>query len=262
MSPRIRYLKPDFFKDEDLAELPFEARLFFAGLWNFADKAGRLEDRPQRLKVEIFPYDKVDIEKCLNLLSKPKNGSGKPFIQRYMAKEERYIQIVNWDKHQKPHNTEKDSEIPPAPPLLLLIMEKGMEKGTIKGMESVGQGLPQLSNAQVTVKYPLKEIIDDLNLILGTSYKPNSLKTQEIIQARIKEGFTLDDFKVVHRKMLRAWGADEKMAKYLRPITLYGAKFESYLNMREVTTKLTETGIKAFIVGQAWLKKQQEDKDA
>src|SRR3990167_9159371 len=114
--PRIRYLKPDFFKDEDLATLPFEVRLFFAGLWNFADKAGRLEDRPLRLKVDIFPYDKVDIDKCLSLLTKPKNGSQKPFIQRYEVNGERFIQIINWDKHQKPHHTEADSKLPPAPP--------------------------------------------------------------------------------------------------------------------------------------------------
>ncbi|HCL00410.1 MAG TPA: hypothetical protein DHW42_09955, partial [Candidatus Marinimicrobia bacterium] len=105
---RIRYLKPDFFKDEDLALLPFEVRLFFAGLWNFADKAGRLENRPRRLKIEIFPYDNVDVEKCIKTLSKPKNGSNKPFIQEYEVDDCQYIQIINWEKHQKPHHTEKD----------------------------------------------------------------------------------------------------------------------------------------------------------
>ena len=108
---RIRYLKPDFFKDEDLATLPFESRLFFAGLWGLADKEGRLEDRPQRLKIEIFPYDKVDVEKCLKLLNNPKSSSNKPFIQRYSVNGEKYIQIVCWDKHQKPHHTEAGSKI-------------------------------------------------------------------------------------------------------------------------------------------------------
>lgn len=144
---RIRYLKPDFFKDEDLATLPYEARLFFAGLWNFADKAGRLEDRPLRLKVEIFPYDKVDIEKCLQLLNKAKNGSGRPFIQRYQVDRERYIQICNWDKHQKPHHTEQESKIPPAPPME---MEKGME------MEKQHEGSKRLGNGETTVKKPLR----------------------------------------------------------------------------------------------------------
>ena len=141
---RIRYLKPDFFKDEDLATLPYEIRLFFAGLWNFADKTGRLEDRPPRLKIEIFPYDKVDVNKCLELLSKPKIGSNKPFIQRYEVEGQKFIQIVNWDKHQRPHHTEQESKIPPAPP-----MEKGMEK------ENQLNPSKELRNGEGTVKQPL-----------------------------------------------------------------------------------------------------------
>ena len=144
---RIRYLKPDFFKDEDLATLSYETRLFFAGLWNFADKEGRLEDRPKRLKVEIFPYDKVDVDKCLELLSNPKNSSGKPFIQRFKVGDMGFIQIVNWHKHQKPHNTETESKIPPAPPLMEKIKEKGMEKQVEQSME--------LRNGEGTVKQPL-----------------------------------------------------------------------------------------------------------
>ena len=246
---RIRYLKPDFFKDEDLATLPFESRLFFAGLWGLADKEGRLEDRPQRLKIEIFPYDKVDVEKCLKLLNNPKSSSNKPFIQRYSVNGEKYIQIVCWDKHQKPHHTEAGSKIPPAPPLTI----KEKEKGTIMGMESVEQATTKLNNRSLTVK----DIIDDLNLVLSTAYKPDVKTTKEFITARLNEGFTVDDFRTVHRKMLKCWGADEKMYKYLRPITLYSPKFESYLNMREPFTKLTEAGVKAYLIGQEWLKKNE-----
>ena len=144
-------MKPDFFKDEDLAELPFEVRLFFAGLWNFADKSGRLENRPKRLKAEIFPYDKVDVSKCLELLSKPKNGSNKPFIQRYVVDNEHYIQIVNWEKHQKPHHTEADSKIPPYNPSLI-------EKGTIKekGTEKQNNPSTELRNVPLTGRTRLK----------------------------------------------------------------------------------------------------------
>ena len=103
----------------------------------------------------------------------------------------------------------------------------------------------------------IEDIISDLNLVLGTSYKPNGRATRDVIQARFNEGFTVDDFKTVHRNMVRAWGADAKMCKFLRPITLYSNKFESYLNYKNFTTKLTETGVKAYIVGQEWLKKQE-----
>lgn len=147
---RIRYLKPEFFTDEDLAELKYETRITFAGLWCHADKAGRMEDRPKFLKAMIFPYDNVDIEKQLEALSKPKNSNGTPFIIRYTVESHRYIEIVHWDKHQKPHHTEKDSTFPPAPPLT----EKGMEKGM--GMEKQDKGNGELNNGVVTVKKPLR----------------------------------------------------------------------------------------------------------
>ena len=63
---RARNLKPGFFKNEDLAELPFEGRLLFAGLWCLADREGRLEDRPKRIKAEIFAFDSVDVDKLLS----------------------------------------------------------------------------------------------------------------------------------------------------------------------------------------------------
>jgi hypothetical protein len=111
---RIRTIKPEFFKDEDLSVLPYEARLLYIGLWCYADREGRLEDRPKYLKVEIFPYDNVNIEKLLNLLSAPNipDRSDKVFIRRYVADNRRYIDIPEFLKHQSPHNTEKPSALP------------------------------------------------------------------------------------------------------------------------------------------------------
>jgi len=111
---RMRTLKPDFFKDEDLSVLPYEARLLYEGLWCFADREGRLEDRPKYLKVEIFPYDNINIEKLLNLLSTPniQDRPGKVFIRRYTVNDRKYIDIPEFLKHQSPHNTEKESYLP------------------------------------------------------------------------------------------------------------------------------------------------------
>ncbi len=103
--PRIRYLKPEFFFDDDLAELNFECRLFFQGLWCYADKAGRLEDKPKVLKAQIMPYDNVNADRILNKL-------GEKFISRYEIEGRKYIQINNFLKHQSPHHTEKNSIIP------------------------------------------------------------------------------------------------------------------------------------------------------
>lgn len=122
--PRIRYLKPEFFSDEDLGELSFQTRITFEGLWCYADKEGRLEDRPKFLKAMIFPYDDIDMEVELGLLSQAKSN-GMPFIQRYKNGNGKYIQIIQWQKHQKPHHTEKESIFPP-PTKILPIYENGL----------------------------------------------------------------------------------------------------------------------------------------
>jgi hypothetical protein len=108
-------VKPDFFKDEDLGVFPFWVRLLYEGLWIYADREGRLENRPIKLKAEIFPYDKVNIQSGLDLLSQPKkfNPRHPPFILLYENNGDKYIQILNFHKHQTPHYTEKPSVIPP-----------------------------------------------------------------------------------------------------------------------------------------------------
>lgn len=79
------------------------------------------------------------------------------------------------------------------------------------------------------VKYDYRTVVEDMNRILGTKYKfTDKLKT--LITARYREGFTTEDFATVCRNMKAAWGADPNMAQYLRPITLFGTKFDTYLN--------------------------------
>ena len=73
-------------------------------------------------------------------------------------------------------------------------------------------------------------IINYLNSSCSKHYKSNIAKTKKLIDARIKEGFTEDDFKKVIDNKKAQWLKDEKMNQYLRPETLFGTKFESYLN--------------------------------
>ena len=82
---------------------------------------------------------------------------------------------------------------------------------------------------------PYKEIIDYLNLKANTNYKHTTKKTKDCIKARINEGFTLEDFKIVIDKKVEEW-TGTNMEQYLRPETLFGTKFESYLNQK--TTKV------------------------
>jgi len=103
---RARNLKPGFFKNEILASLQPATRLLFAGLWLLADRKGRLEDRPQRIKAELFPYDDWNIDVLMSDLDS--NG----FIKRYSINGFKYIEILNFQKHQRPHIKEPESEIP------------------------------------------------------------------------------------------------------------------------------------------------------
>lgn len=103
---RARNIKPGFFINEDLVELPFETRLLFIGLWTVADRDGRLEDRPRKIKMAVFPSDDVDVSVSLDALE------SKGLIVRYIVENERFIEIVNFTKHQSPHRDEKASTIP------------------------------------------------------------------------------------------------------------------------------------------------------
>jgi len=103
---RARNIKPGFFKNDQLAECHPLARILFAGLWCEADREGRLEDRPKRLKVECLPYDDCDVDVLLSDLAK------RGFIQRYEVNGVAYIAIVEFLKHQNPHQRESASVIP------------------------------------------------------------------------------------------------------------------------------------------------------
>ena len=95
------------------------------------------------------------------------------------------------------------------------------------------------SRAEKEEKIPYKEIIDYLNFKVNTKYKDTTKKTRSLIKSRFNEGFTLEDFKQVIDKKCVDWLRDKDMSRFLRPETLFGTKFESYLNQKEgkITTK-------------------------
>ena len=77
----------------------------------------------------------------------------------------------------------------------------------------------------------VKAVVEYLNQRTGSSYRPGTRSTADKIKARLNEGFTLDDFKVVIDKKAAEWtGTDYE--KFLRPETLFGSKFEGYLNQK------------------------------
>lgn len=97
-----------------------------------------------------------------------------------------------------------------------------------------------LSSSNEQDDVPYKEIIDYLNLKTSKSYKHSTSKTKSLIKARWNEGFRVDDFKKVIDNKCFEWIGNPGMAKYLRPETLFGTKFEGYLNENNVVPQSQE----------------------
>lgn len=106
---RARNIKPGFFSNDLVAELPTETRLLFIGLWMIADREGRLEYRPKKIKGLVFPFDNFNVEPMLQELASAN------FIDIYEVDGSKYLSIPNFVKHQKPHIKEAPSRIPPKP---------------------------------------------------------------------------------------------------------------------------------------------------
>jgi len=104
---RSRNLKPGFYKNEQLAECSFAARILFTGLWCLADREGRLEDRPKKIKMEIFPADNLEISDLIDELINYE------LVVQYEVDGRKCLWIPGFLKHQNPHPKEAASELPP-----------------------------------------------------------------------------------------------------------------------------------------------------
>jgi len=119
---RTRNLKPAFFKNEDLAECDPVVRLLFAGLWTLADREGRLEYRPKRIRAELFPYDAFDVAGMLDQLA------ARGFVRLYEVDGQKYLEIPTFLTHQHPHPSEKTSC--PHPPEVAIAVKNNCKSVT------------------------------------------------------------------------------------------------------------------------------------
>lgn len=103
-------IKPEFFSDEKIAKLPFEARLLFIGLWNFADDCGVHHKNFRKMLGEIFPNDtkirESQIKKWVELLE------NLGFLIELQYNGGIFVKIKNWEKHQKVPNPSEKQWIP------------------------------------------------------------------------------------------------------------------------------------------------------
>ena len=111
-------------------------------------------------------------------------------------------------------------------------MEKELDKE--KELKDILSGKPDDASSSKNEKdeIPYKLIIDLLNKVAGKRYRPTTPKTKKDIKARWNEGFRFEDFKHVILVKTEEWLNDPAMNRFLRPETLFGTKFESYLNQK------------------------------
>lgn len=152
--------------------------------------------------------------------------------------DDHFISIENWEKHQNVAGLEKIRE------QTRQRVAKHREKKQLPSKEDVTLRVTQGNATEEELELeeeldkekkeniPYKDIVDYLNSKTDSKYRASSKKTKDLIKARWNEKYTLDDFKEVIDNMTCQWMNDNKMNQYLRPSTLFGPKFEEYLNQK------------------------------
>ncbi|QIW18555.1 phage replisome organizer N-terminal domain-containing protein [Bacillus thuringiensis] len=172
--------------------------------------------------------------------------------------ENHYINVTNWGKHQSldrlekmkddtrkrvaAHRERKKQEVLNCNVTcndVVTDIDKDLDKDLDKDIKKEYSSGKSQDNAQ---SIPYQEIVDYLNMKTKTNYKHTSKKTQDLIKARWKEGFGLTHFQQVIDIKASQWIDNTEMSGYLRPITLFGTKFESYLNEKPAQRKGTFKG--------------------
>lgn len=186
---RARNIKPAFFTNELLGTEDPMVSLTFIGLWCLADKVGILEDRPLRIKAELFPYrDGLDVNGYLTVLARL------GFIVRYENDGRHFIQVCNFRRHQSPHNTEKGKGFPFSNDTKSLILgDNGY--ATVKYPSDCGE--------ITEPKRPDSLIPDSLNVDTGFT---DSLQENEKPEKQ-------ESVKIIKVKDLVSLGVDEQHAK-------------------------------------------------
>jgi uncharacterized phage protein (TIGR02220 family) len=240
-----RIIKESICTSDNIENLKLEEEVFFYRLLVNCDDYGRMDARPQILRAKCFPLrtDKVkpsDISKWLNALAREN------LIIMYRVDGGEYLQMVTWDRHQQIRA--KRSKFPEFDGDKDSLISDDINCNQMIAYVPVIQSNPIQSESESNTKdivvlkpdheppkekIPFNEIIDHLNTVCGTGFKASTKETRAHIQARWKDGFRLNDFKAVIDKKVAEWLTDPEMSPFLRPQTLFGTKFESYLNQKQ-----------------------------
>jgi uncharacterized phage protein (TIGR02220 family) len=254
---RIRMIKPEFWDDEKLSSISRDARLTFIGMWNNSDDYAVVKGHASWLKNNIFPYDDIKLSEFQKWLLELENIK---VILPFEHSGEKYYYIKNFQKHQ---TINRPSQVKNPQPQDNIIDDSLNTHGVVTDEIKLNEVESKLNKVEVeskdppAVSIPYKEIIDYLNQQTGKHFEYTSKETQAKIKARWGingKQRTLQDFITVIDNKCTQWLTDEKMASFLRPETLFGIKFESYLNeiVHPLTGKVGANTIKTIKVLENW----------
>ncbi len=155
--------------------------------------------------------------------------------------DEHFIAIENWEKHQNVEGMERIRLQNRERKRRQREREKKMLEG-VTGQSRDCHATEEELEEDIDIDNYIVEIVTYLNDTANKKYRHTTNKTKTLINARMNEGFTVDDFKKVIDKKTNDWKEDNKMNRYLRPETLFGTKFEGYLNEKESKTNEIDWG--------------------
>ena len=228
---RSRTLKPGFFKNEELAELGPYHQLAYEGLWILADREGRLEDRPKRIKIEIFPYYEVDMGKVLQELHDYN------FIIRYEIEGNNYIWIPKFRDHQNPHPKEAKSTITAFNSQAVKLNCNQVASNGISETSNAGSSgssitsIPSLSiNTATTIQRDHREIepetVPPKTVVVVDDFETNLKKLDELRFDITKKFVNTPIEMKAMKEMLSLLPIDELVALIKKEHEIYKPKFE------------------------------------
>lgn len=159
-------------------------------------------------------WSKTKLRNFLKLLESEK------MITKVVDRKKTTISIVNYKVYQGSEDQEETTEKP----------QEDQEKTIEKPQEDTNKNDNNEKNDKNNIM--VAEIISYLNEKTGKNFKSGVAKNRDLIKARLKEGYSVEDFKKVIDIKVAEWLNDENMSKFLRPETLFSNKFEGYLNQK------------------------------
>ena len=200
--PRKRMISPEFWRDEEIGAWSIEARLFYIGLWSFADDEGRLRAHPKLLKSQIFPYDeKINIEKLKAEVSK------KVLWYKYAGQEYGYIK--NFLKHQQINRPSK-SQLP-APPkdiFEVFLENRTQNEGSQNIRRTLGEDSPNTQRTltpNTRIQNTIKQNTENYTIALNDTNVSNSEPMKKPEKVKINFDFSLRAWENITDEDVSIW---------------------------------------------------------